>query len=134
MTESPLFFDMATKLYTPEEASQLIPEISILIKKLQTHQTNVRELMGQVEFPVPPAFYNVGSAVGSNMAVEFIAIETIIDKIQAHGGKIKDIDQGLIDFPGVVNGREVWLCWQMGESAITHFHDFGKGFNDRKEI
>ena len=68
------------------------------------------------------------------MAVEFIAIETIIDKIQSHGGKIKDIDQGLIDFPGIVNGREVWLCWQMGESAITHFHDFGKGFSDRKEI
>lgn len=125
---------MSTKLYTPEEASKLIPEITSLIKKLQAHQNNVRELMGQVEFPVPPAYYNIGSVVGSNMAVEFISIETIIDKIGSLGGKIKDIDQGLVDFPGIVDGREVWLCWQMGESAITHFHDFGKGFSDRKEI
>lgn len=125
---------MPTRLYTPEEASALIPEMTQLMQKLQRHQNNVRDLMGEVEFPVPPAMYNVGSAVGSDIAVEFIAIETIIEQIQSHGGKIKDIDEGLIDFPGLVNGREVWLCWQMGESAITHFHDFGKGFSDRKEI
>lgn len=125
---------MATRLYTPEEASQLIPEMTVLIKKLQKRQENVRQLMGQAELPIPPIIYNLGSRMGSDMAAEFIIIEELLEKIQSYGGQIKDIDDGLIDFPGIVNGREVWLCWQIGESAITHFHDFGKGFSDRKAI
>ncbi|MFK7801687.1 MAG: DUF2203 domain-containing protein [Anaerolineae bacterium] len=125
---------MAARLYTPEEANQLIPEMATLIKKLQKRQENVRQLMGQAELPIPPIIYNLGSRMGSDMAAEFIAIEEIIEKIKSHGGQIKDIDDGLIDFPGLINGREVWLCWQLGEDKITHFHDFGKGFKDRKEI
>lgn len=125
---------MAARLYTPEEASELIPEMTTLVQRLQRHQDKVRQLMGQAELPIPPVRYNLGSRMGSDMAAEFIAIEEIIDKIKSRGGQIKDIDDGLIDFPGLINGREVWLCWQIGESAITHFHDFGKGFKDRKEI
>ncbi len=125
---------MSTRLYTPEQANELIPEMTQLVSRLQKHQSKVRDLLGQIDTPPPPILYNVGSPVGSDMAVEFIAIETIIDKIREHGGQLKDIDEGLVDFPGVVNGREVWLCWKMGERAITHFHDFGKGFEDRKEI
>ena len=125
---------MAAHLYTPEEASQLIPEMTTLVRQLQRRQENVRQLMGEAELPIPPVIYNLGSRTGSNLAAEFVAIEQLIEKIQEYGGQIKDIDDGLIDFPGVVDGREVWLCWQMGEDAITHFHDFGKGFKDRKEI
>lgn len=125
---------MAVRLYTPEEANTLLPEMTTLIKKLQRHQDKVRQLVGKAEMPIPPVMYNLGSQVGSSMAVEFIAIEQIIETIQSYGGQIKDIDDGLIDFPGVIDGREVWLCWKMGEDSITHFHDFGKGFNDRKEI
>ena len=125
---------MTTYLYTPEEASDLIPEITRLVEKLQKHQTNVRNLMEQAQYPIPPVMYNLGSKLGSNLVVEFEAIEKTIEQVQSYGGRIKDIDDGLVDFPGIVNGREVWLCWKMGERAITHFHDFGKGFNDRKEI
>lgn len=131
---SPPFFYMAIQLYTPQEASDLIPEMTSLIKRLQQHQENVRQLMSQAELPIPPVIYNLGSKIGSNMASEFIAIEEIIEKIKSYGGQIKDIDTGLIDFPGLINGREVWLCWQIGEEAVTYFHDFGKGFNDRKKI
>ncbi|MFT5195092.1 MAG: hypothetical protein ACI9EW_002932 [Cellvibrionaceae bacterium] len=125
---------MAARLYTPEEASILIPEMISLISKLQKHQDKVRQLMGKAEYPIPPVMYNLGSRVGSDMAAEFISIENVIEKIKSYGGQIKDIDDGLIDFPGLIDGREVWLCWKMGEDAITHFHDFGKGFNDRKKI
>ncbi|MEM9775531.1 MAG: DUF2203 domain-containing protein [Chloroflexota bacterium] len=125
---------MTTRLYTPEEATILIPEITRLIERLQRHQSNVRSLMEQAPYPIPPVMYNLGSKVGSSLVVEFEAIEKAIEKVQSYGGRVKDIDNGLVDFPGIINGREVWLCWKMGESAITHFHDFGKGFNDRKEI
>ena len=125
---------MAARLYTPEEANTLLPEMTTLITQLQEHQEKVRQLMGQAELPIPPVMYNLGSRVGSAMAAEFVAIEQIIETIQSYGGQVKDIDDGLIDFPGIVDGREVWLCWQIGEDSITHFHDFGKGFSDRKEI
>ncbi len=125
---------MAVRLYTPEEANKLIPEMTALVKQLQKHQDNVRQLMGQAELPIPPIMYNLGSRMGSDMAAEFIVIEEIIEKIKSHGGQIKDIEDGLIEFPGLINGREEWLCLQIGERAITHFHDFGKGFKDRKEI
>ncbi|MEM8861842.1 MAG: DUF2203 domain-containing protein [Chloroflexota bacterium] len=125
---------MTTYLYTPEEASNLIPEIIRLVEKLQKHQSNVRELMEQAQYPIPPVVYNLGSRLGSDLVIEFEAIEKTIEKVQSFGGRVKDIDGGLVDFPGIVEGREVWLCWKMGEGAITHFHDFGKGFSDRKKI
>ncbi len=47
---------------------------------------------------------------------------------------LKDIDLGLIDFPSIREGREVYLCWRIGEDRVGFWHDLDAGFNGRKLI
>ena len=57
-----------------------------------------------------------------------------IEKIHEYGCLVKDLDVGLIDFPTLFNGQEVYLCWKLGESGIQFWHGVEEGFRGRKPI
>ena len=57
-----------------------------------------------------------------------------LDSIESLGCIIKDPDIGLIDFYSIVNGKEVFLCWQYGENEIKYWHALSGGYNGRKSI
>jgi hypothetical protein len=61
-------------------------------------------------------------------------LKTAIEKIQEMGCVIKDLDVGLIDFPTLFRGEEVYLCWKLGESGIRFWHGTNEGFAGRKPI
>ncbi|HET6894954.1 MAG TPA: DUF2203 domain-containing protein, partial [Candidatus Baltobacteraceae bacterium] len=61
-------------------------------------------------------------------------IVRIINRIEAYGCIVKDIDLGLIDFPSMREGRAVYLCWKAGEEEITHWHGMDEGFSERKPL
>ena len=50
------------------------------------------------------------------------------------GVELRDLSYGLVDFPGEVDGRTVWLCWKMDEPAVTHWHELGSGFASRQPL
>lgn len=60
-------------------------------------------------------------------------VETI-SKIQESGCLVKDIDEGLIDFPSIIEGREALLCWKQGEGRIEYWHGLEDGFAGRKRL
>jgi hypothetical protein len=57
-----------------------------------------------------------------------------IEQVQEFGCVIKDLDTGLIDFPTLLRGVEVCLCWKLGETAIGFWHGTEEGFRGRKAI
>ena len=59
-------------------------------------------------------------------------IVRLINRIEAHGCVVKDIDLGLLDFPSMREGRPVYLCWKAGEIELTHWHGTDESFADRK--
>ena len=61
-------------------------------------------------------------------------LKALIDSIQQSGCLVKDLDTGLIDFPALLNNREVYLCWKMGEERIDFWHGVSEGFAGRKRI
>lgn len=48
--------------------------------------------------------------------------------------QIKDLDRGLVDFPAIVSGREVFLCWEKGEQDIEFWHDLDSGYSGREPL
>jgi len=58
----------------------------------------------------------------------------VIDEIAAHGAQVKDIDEGLIDFPALSRGEPVLLCWKLGEDEIRYWHTVEDGFAGRREL
>ena len=61
-------------------------------------------------------------------------LQESIEKIHEYGCLVKDLDVGLIDFPTLFNGQEVYLCWKVGESGIQFWHGVEEGFRGRKPI
>jgi hypothetical protein len=57
-----------------------------------------------------------------------------VHELEAVGVVLKDLDAGLLDFPALRDGREVELCWHVGEDAVTHWHELGAGFPGRNRI
>ena len=57
-----------------------------------------------------------------------------VARIDAMGLTLRDIEHGLVDFPALVSGRQVWLCWQRGEPAIGWWHGLDTGFAGRRPL
>ena len=57
-----------------------------------------------------------------------------VARIDALGLTLRDIEHGLVDFPALVAGRQVWLCWQRGEPAIGWWHGLDTGFSGRRPL
>jgi len=57
-----------------------------------------------------------------------------VARIDAMGLTLRDIEHGLVDFPALVSGRQVWLCWQRGEPVIDWWHDLETGFSGRRPL
>src|SRR5262249_29609660 len=61
-------------------------------------------------------------------------LKATVEKLHEYGCVIKDLDIGLVDFPTLFRGREVYLCWRMGEPGIRYWHGVDEGFAGRKPI
>jgi hypothetical protein len=57
-----------------------------------------------------------------------------VARIDALGLTLRDIEHGLVDFPALVAGRQVWLCWQRGETSIDWWHGLDTGFSGRRSL
>ncbi|GAA0349980.1 DUF2203 domain-containing protein [Bacillus horti] len=68
--------------------------------------------------------------------IEFIQIEmqSIVYNIESKGAILKDIDMGLIDFPTIIDGSEMELCWKYGEDKIKYYHGKNEGYYHRKPL
>ena len=60
------------------------------------------------------------------------AIKSALERIEATGCVVKDLDVGLLDFPALIDNEEVYLCWRLGEDRIRFWHRQDEGFAGRK--
>jgi len=63
-----------------------------------------------------------------------VALKQAIEKVHEFGCVVKDLDLGLVDFPTLFQGEEVYLCWKLGEPGIQFWHGVDEGFRGRKPI
>jgi hypothetical protein len=57
-----------------------------------------------------------------------------VSRIDQLGLTLRDIESGLVDFPALVSGRQVWLCWRRGETAVEWWHELETGFSSRQPL
>src|SRR5215211_3408686 len=70
-----------------------------------------------------------------------LRMQGVIDQMQAGvaridelGVTLREIETGLIDFPALVNGRQVWLCWRLGDDDVASWHELSEGFSGRRPL
>jgi hypothetical protein len=132
---------MAERHFTPEEANDLLPRLAPLLRRLIAARRDMAEKQRKIEQLRSRVRGNGATAEGRLFAqlkdeLDSIAVELRqgIETIQGFGCVIKDLDVGLIDFPALRLGQEVYLCWKLGEQRITFWHGTQEGFAGRKPV
>jgi hypothetical protein len=130
------------KRFTLTEAERLLPEVGALISEAVSLKDQYQEAEQALhEFAQRVAMMG-GVRVDRELVLGLRAdrdrhgtrLKAVVEKIHEFGCVIKDLDTGLIDFPTLFRGQEVYLCWKIGESAIGFWHGTDEGFAGRKPI
>ena len=129
------------KIFTVSEANEVIPHLSELLRRLQDKKKEIalleteidlREILrGSVPEAGPDPVVEKSLETYERLANEFYSL---IDAVHQTGCVLKDVDVGLVDFYAVHQGRIVYLCWRLGESAVSAWHEIGKGYACRQQL
>lgn len=121
------------KHYSLAEAQEMIPEVKGWLDRLFQIQ-NELTVCEPALVKLMKSGNDVGGAEVNNCVRLRLEFTDIIQKFQDNEIQIKDLEKGLIDFPAIMEGREVFLCWHKGEVDIEYWHDIEAGFMGRQKI
>ena len=139
--------------YDLDRANALLPELTGRLERLQILRREVVGLRDGIAALKPESVTGAAATGGSTAPpgltpeVEaealrlHLRLQGVADQMQAAileigelGIELRDIERGLVDFPALVAGRPIWLCWRLGEESVGWWHDRDKGFEARRRI
>jgi len=116
-----------TKYFTPSEARNTLPLVKKIVKDILTTSREMRMVAEEVN-----------GEIEKNPEIQKLAgdIEGFMSELEEIGCFFKDwnFNIGLIDFPAIINNKEVFLCWKSDEEDIGYYHEIEAGFAGRKPI
>jgi hypothetical protein len=77
---------------------------------------------------------NGGGSLGKRVGEAFVALQAGVVAFSRRDIVLRDLDRGLVDFPAIRDGREVYLCWVLGEPDIGYWHELDGGYAGRQEL
>jgi hypothetical protein len=133
---------MADRTFTLDEAQSLLPVLESLLRGA----INSKKIMDEVDAEQQALHHRI--FLNGGMFLDIVPLarrkaeharaeqraKDALAEIDSIGVQVKDIEIGLLDFPCVVEGTIILLCWKLGETSITHWHGTDEGFAGRKPI
>jgi hypothetical protein len=141
-----------TTFYTIDRANERLVEVRPILEDLRARRLELIALRDRLQAaretdPPPAGRTLVDDALtgagngGGTPRVLTARMQAVIDQMQAAvtrlddwGVTLRDIETGLIDFPALVSGRQVWLCWRLGESDVAWWHELATGVAGRRPL
>lgn len=129
-----------TRYYDIDEANATLPDVERILLGLRDQRQELIRLRDQViEAQASAGTAPAGTA--SRTRTLRLRMQFLIDQMQAGVAQLveqdvtlREIEAGLIDFPALANGRQIWLCWRLGEGPIEYWHEMDDGFAGRRLI
>ena len=127
--------------FTPKEANDELREIRPLVEEIVAHRREQQRLQAErVELATKIAGNGGGidsqaaADLGKAERAERVEVARCVNAIHGRGAIVKDLDDGLVDFPALREGEEVLLCWRLGEDEVAHWHGLEEGFAGRRRL
>jgi hypothetical protein len=137
---------MSERHFTPDEVDGLIPRLSELMETTMDRHRQATALQRQLQEEQERVRVSGGGLVDQRdwkaraERLDGLAIEVraVLQEINALGGTVKDLELGLVDFPGLVSevmeDETVNLCWKYGEPGVRFWHGLDEGYAQRKPL
>jgi len=129
------------RLFTLEEANMRLPLVRAIACDLSTLARDLVERRQRLDSLLAGRKVSSTDVYSDELAEMFKAIERdtkkleeYVDELQELGVEAKGAIDGLIDFPSMMDGRVVYLCWKLGESEVMHWHELDAGFVGRQPL
>jgi hypothetical protein len=119
--------------YTLAEASELLPRVMELVERMRSARDRLgdREARDALSEAGPT---NGGGDPGRTVSEGFVDLRDSMAELRELEVVLRNLDKGLLDFPSLRDGQEVYLCWQEGEDAIEYWHEPEAGFAGRRPL
>jgi hypothetical protein len=121
------------KHYTREEATALVPQLRQWLDQLRQHQGELQHCDQRIE-----GMMAGGNDLGGDLVNKWIrtlaSMQSILTEFQRREIQIKDIERGLVDFPAIIGGKEVFLCWEQDEDDVEFWHELDTGYAGREKL
>lgn len=119
--------------YRRDEADALLPQVRLWLERLRGLATLLDHSQRSVQPSLAKGCDVGGDAV--NRSLRLLAeTRDVFAEFQQREIQLKDLDRGLIDFPAIIDGREVFLCWEESEDHVEYWHDLDSGFAGRTPL
>ncbi|MBI4159533.1 DUF2203 domain-containing protein [Candidatus Woesearchaeota archaeon] len=126
---------MKKRYITLEEAENNIPKIKDSLQKIRSLSEAIA-ILQSIEVSYDTEFDEIYSETKNNQEFHKLSTELHreLHKLIKLGCIVRDINTGLVDFFSKFEGRDIFLCWEMGEGRISHWHEVTEGYEMRKPI
>ncbi len=130
------------RTFTLDEAQMLLPVLESLLKRAMSGREKLAEIEEETNLLATRILLTGGMLVDITKAHarkeekerQVQKVKDALAEIDSIGVQVKDLDMGLLDFPCVVDGETILLCWKLGEEKIGFWHDLTEGYKGRKPI
>ena len=121
------------KHYTREEARGLLPQIRQWLKRIAQLHADLEKLEGRLSGLMSPGC-DLGGELVNTWVRTLADLEEVLLEFQRREIQVKDVDRGLVDFPAIIGGKEVFLCWEQDEEDIEFWHELDAGYAGRERL
>jgi hypothetical protein len=130
---------LPTKFFTLAEANRTLPLVKRVVQDIASYYPGWKDLVARYELIAAKARPDWGESpeqLGIKSQIDDVArrINACLVELEQIGCEFKGFEEGLVDFHGKLDDREILWCWKMGEDRITHWHDLDAGFAGRQPI
>ena len=119
--------------FTVEEATAMLPRLDATLRRLRDERDRLTDAEAH-ELLATAAPGNGGGQPGREVGEAFLAVRALLGEIQPGAESPGGVLAGLIDFPAILEGREVYLCWELDEDGIGFWHDLESGYGGRQPL
>ena len=126
--------------FSREEAEALLPQISVVLRKIQQGRKEMQQSEDELAELRLQAMGNGHDLherimkVQKELAQQIQGLQALVNELEEFGCVLKDPSIGLIDFLSLRDGREIYLCWHLGEARINYWHFLDAGFAGRQPL
>jgi hypothetical protein len=119
------------KYFSLSEANRSLPYVSRVIEDLTACYGRVVDFRRRIE---SPSTRENREHLEAEYETEMDRLSELVDELQQVGVELKDFEKGLLDFPALHDGREIYLCWHRGEDKVCSWHEVDAGYAGRQDV